>query len=109
MTRFIEAYYPRPANVPEGWTVWNAARPIYGQMEWQREFRHGSFYAATDPANADTPRFEQRNRELDALPVEYVTPEQVTTWARWFCLHNDIDFADVECEDMLTSYALHHQ
>lgn len=75
-------------RVPEGWTVYNAPRPLYGQVRWQGEFVHGVFYAAVapegDPADefGDSPLFHRRNRELDGWVVRWITRAEVMAYAR---------------------------
>jgi len=63
----------RPQDVPAGWTIWNAPRPIYGHQEWQGEFVHGIFYVAVDPDGDFADKFIERNISLDAWQIEYIT------------------------------------
>lgn len=41
----------RPEGVPEGWAIFNAARPLSGTKTWQGEFVSGIYYAAINPAD----------------------------------------------------------
>jgi len=34
-------------EVPEGWLIANAPRPLAGRITWTGPFRHGTFYAAS--------------------------------------------------------------
>ena len=34
-------------EVPDGWLIVNAPRPLAGQQTWTGQFRHGTFYAAS--------------------------------------------------------------
>lgn len=62
-----------PDNLPNGWLVFNAPRPIYGTWLWEGDFRHGIFYAALDPESNEAAALIKRNHELDASIVEYWT------------------------------------
>ncbi len=75
----------RPSNAPEGWTVWNAPRPLYGEIVWHGDFVKGCFYAATNPDAAeymDVRGQEIRNRDLDACQIEWVTRDKAAQIAR---------------------------
>jgi len=39
----------RPENIPEDWSIYNAPRPIPGEIVWDGDFLHGVFYAAVPP------------------------------------------------------------
>lgn len=80
--RLIE---PRPANVPEGWPIFNAPRPLVGDISWQSEFRHGVFFVAIDPGGENAKYCVKRNSELDAWLCEYVTEESVMEWLKVYC------------------------
>jgi len=41
------AAWDGPADLPEGWLIANAPRPLGGQRTWEGQFRHGIFYAAS--------------------------------------------------------------
>lgn len=69
----------RPANVPIGWLIYNAARPLDGDMVWQGDFCHGVFYSALDP-NQEAGDFIRRhnfNASSDAYLMRYMTEEEV--------------------------------
>ncbi len=75
----------RPSEAPEGWTVWNAPRPLYGEIVWHGDFVKGCFYAATNPDAAeymDVRGQEIRNRDLDACQIEWVTRDKAAQMAR---------------------------
>lgn len=38
---------PPGIEVPAGWPVANAPRPLIGQITWQGDYRHGRHYAAS--------------------------------------------------------------
>jgi hypothetical protein len=65
-----------PSQVPAEWTIWNAPRPIYGDITWKGDFLSGVFYAAINPDGDDCKRFTQLNIELDACKIFYVDEEE---------------------------------
>jgi hypothetical protein len=101
----------RPANVPPGWAIWNAPRPIYGDLTWQGDFRHGIFYAAIDPAGERAAWQSQENHQLDAWVVEYRSVEDALAWAKDY-YRADIEaglfaLADFEQTDITDQYVRH--
>ena len=72
----------RPADLPDGWLMFNGPRPMYGMRAWQGEWCRGSWYAAVDPSEAEAVAESQKlNAELDGrelvfLPREFVLSEQ---------------------------------
>ena len=54
------------------WAVYNAPRPIPGEIAFQSDFAHGIFFAA-GPAE----RYAQAWADLDAWPVELITNLQI--------------------------------
>jgi hypothetical protein len=83
----------RPADIPEGWLIFNAPRPLWGQRQWTGEFRHGIFYAAVDPAEPDTKQLSwmlQQNADLDGWLLEYVTMDQVRAYLDAECAKRNL-------------------
>lgn len=93
----------RSVEIPEGWLIFNAPRPLYatpfdvvireefesggfhydesrGEVypEWRGNFFHGVFYVAVSPDDED--RIE-RNRSLDGWVLEFHSYEDATLWA----------------------------
>jgi hypothetical protein len=68
-----------PTQAPVGWRIYNAARPLYGDVTWQGDFITGVHFAAIDPKGPDALAQVQRDQELDARHLVYLTPE---TWSR---------------------------
>lgn len=66
-----------PDDIPEGWIVFNAPRPLYGHWTWTGEFRSGIFYVAVDPAGEQATAFIKRNHENDARIVRWATLDKV--------------------------------
>ncbi len=54
------------------WAVYNAPRPIPGEIAFQGEFRHGIFYAA-----GPLDRYARAWDELDAWPVELISNMEI--------------------------------
>ncbi|WP_454727956.1 MULTISPECIES: strawberry notch-like NTP hydrolase domain-containing protein [Cupriavidus] len=54
------------ADLPAGWLVMNAPRPLVGDRLANGDFRHGRFYAAIDPAGAMATLYFERNARDDA-------------------------------------------
>ena len=71
-------------ELPDGWCVVNAPRPLLGERTWTGEFRHGIFYAA-GPNRLPPGGFERSRAEGivaqwaadDAWPVEFITDAEV--------------------------------
>ena len=76
-SKFVVQTEQRPDNVPGGWIVFNAPRPIAGDIEWKGEFRHGVFFAAIDPAGERAKWMVDNNKGLDAWPVVYKSKESI--------------------------------
>lgn len=57
--------------LPETATIYNAPRPLYGDVTWVGKFRRGTFYAAVfSGLGADA--LHKRNKELDAATITLV-------------------------------------
>ena len=76
---------PEGVEIPAGWPIHNAPRPLYGNLTWvqpQAPFRSfGWFFAATDPAAPDerdaryNAEYVEENRRLDARELVFVSDE----------------------------------
>lgn len=62
-TRMVDAL---SVEVPAGWLVMNAPRPLLGSQTMNGEFVTGRFYAAIDPADSMAKAFMAENIKLDA-------------------------------------------
>ena len=58
-------------DVPEGWLILNAPRPLVGTMTWSGDFLHGVFYSAIDPGDEFAAQSLEACRYLDAWEVIY--------------------------------------
>jgi hypothetical protein len=67
----------RPArlSIPARWKVYNAPRPLLGDVTWQGEFCKGIFYAAVDPDGENAGRWIEVNRRMDADEVVTLSRE----------------------------------
>ena len=54
------------------WAVWNAPRPLHGEVCWPGQFRAGIFYAATRRTSPDFARHAELNRRDAAVRVEVI-------------------------------------
>jgi hypothetical protein len=73
-------------DLPEGWLIVNAPRPLLGKKTWTGQFRHGVFYAAgPDPAQLAEGSFERGIAEGrvrswksdDAWPVVFTSNAEI--------------------------------
>lgn len=71
----------RPSDVPAEWVIFNAPRPLYGDMEWRGDFLHGVFYVAVNPDDRYAEERIKRNLELDAWVVHYHDRSEARAWA----------------------------
>jgi len=107
---FIEGYNdPRPADIPENWEIYNAARPLCGHKHWQGKFRHGVFFVAIDPTDKFADGFRKRTIDLDGHLCKWVARDEVETWGRRYCKKYGIDYDKFEFRDIVTSFAQHWQ
>lgn len=72
----------RPADVPTGWVVYNAPRPIYGQMEWSGPCFSGVFYTAICPQGALFEQYDTKNSSLDAVVLCYMSEAEAINLTR---------------------------
>ena len=79
--KLVKVIGTRPDHIPEGWPIYNAPRPLYGEPTWTGDFIHGIFYAAVDPADDYGARFIQCNTNLDAWQLEWVSEEEAVVEA----------------------------
>jgi hypothetical protein len=71
-------------DLPEGWLIVNAPRPLMGEETWTGPFRHGIFYAAgPDPSAVTGPDREQAEHRVaswksdDAWPVVFTSNTEI--------------------------------
>jgi hypothetical protein len=68
------AAWDGPADIPEGWKIANAPRPLAGERTWDGQFRHGIFYAAAPQVVGGTFGWAAD----DAWPVEFIDNAEIT-------------------------------
>ncbi len=98
----------RPADVPEGWPVFNAPRPLDGAKSWQGDFRHGIYYAAVDPSLPEASRAIENNKSLDGWLVLYLSEDEVKQKALAWAKREYPDYwQDADEQDIMKSYLQH--
>ena len=86
-------------DVPEHWEIWNAARPLYGHVNWRGTFLSGVFYVAIDPEGDYADEYRERTQRLDGYLITYLDYERdVVPWARRYCQEHGVDYAEFEGE-----------
>ena len=60
-------------EVPEGWQIANAPRPLMGEITWTGKFRRGIFYAASPTEVTGTFGWKAD----DAGLIEFITDEEI--------------------------------
>ena len=73
-----------PTDLPDGWLIANAPRPLNGERTWQAAFRHGVLYAA-QPAKPEGDEWDRkrhaailRNWEsMDGWLIEFITDAEI--------------------------------
>lgn len=78
----IQQILGKKPDAPYRWIVFNAPRPIKGDLYWEGEFVTGRFYVAVNPAGYMAKWCVQQNANLDAVICEYIEPQSIDTWAR---------------------------
>lgn len=98
----------RPEQAPADWLVFNAPRPIYGHAEWIGDFITGVFFTAVDPDAEEADHFIERNRQLDAKQIAYITKAEwdrrVDAYGQKMVEEHNIDLADFDRRDVEFSY-----
>lgn len=111
---FVKGYHKIPSKILEylenGFTVYNAPRPLYGVDVWQDDFRHGVFYAAVLPENhvfdefGDAAFQHKRNKELDGYECQIVTRKQVMKYGEKLAEKYNVDLDEFDYEDIVVSF-----
>lgn len=111
---FVEGFNEIPKEIKEcivdGYTVYNAPRPLLGHKTWQGDFRHGVFYAAVLPENSpadefnDAPTFHKRNKELDGHVCQIVTRQDVMAYGQMMADEYSVDIEEFDYDDIVKSY-----
>ena len=98
-----------PNNVPAGWELWNAPRPLYGHMQMVGPFLHGLLYAAIDPHQPDADMWRERNIQLDGRLVVFISRAKIEAWGRKFCAENEMDYDDFSYDEVVRSWQVNHK
>ena len=73
-------------HIPAESLIYNAARPIYGQVQWTGDFVSGVFYTAVDPKNSLAQEWDELNRQQDATVLVYFTEDEAFEVAKTYYL-----------------------
>ena len=79
--RQVKVIGSRPTHIHASWPIFNAPRPLYGEPIWTGDFIHGIFYATVNPADNCGTEFIQRNADLDAWELIWVSEEEAVVEA----------------------------
>lgn len=77
-----------PFDVPSNWIVFNAPRPLYGDICEKGDWHHGIFYAAVCPFSKVAKRDVSNNRILDATLILRATPKAMIDFGKKFIPKN---------------------
>ena len=66
----------KPENIPNGWVVMRATRPLLGDMKWRDEWAN-RWHVAINPETKDAQRMIDHNFGLDGCIVHYVAEDKV--------------------------------
>lgn len=106
----LRSALPRPSQVPKGWLILNAPRPLFGtKMDWQGEWGHGRHWAAIDPTDEYAPMFLRKSLELDGWLVEFVGQSDFDRHAAEVCAEHGYDLEDFDADDKRRSYFEKHE
>lgn len=98
---------PRPEDVPDGWLIFVATRPISGTKIWGQ----GRFFAAVDPKDQYAADLIYNNAKNDACLIQYVTMDQVREWAHGYASRNgwEPETLNQHSDDTLQRSFRHHR
>lgn len=96
-------------DVPAGWLVLNAPRPLLGTRTWEGEWGHGRHWAAIDPEDIYAPVWLRKSLELDGWVCEFVGQEDFDKHAAEVCVRHGWDVEDFSADDRRRSYFHSHQ
>lgn len=82
------------------WIIFNAPRPLYGDVVGKGEFLYGIFYAAVNPNGDFAEQLCRENLRLDAVVCKYVTMDEIVYWVQQFCKRKGYDFNELDNNDV---------
>ena len=104
---------PNDCEIPAGWQIYNAARPLPGTIVWEGEFHHGIFYAAVDPKDPYAATWRQGCIDLDGHLVVPISKDEVRDWCRAYYKQEypkvQIDIDEFDYEDLVMSWLGYHE
>jgi hypothetical protein len=69
-------------NVPSGWIVFNATRPLAGDIVWEGDNTRGRLYAAIDPHGDSAEWMVKENKSLDGWIYRDISTETMIAMVR---------------------------
>lgn len=73
----------RPEGLPLDWVVFNAPRPLPGDIAWKGDFNHGIHYSALDPRFSETERKIMEDiDDHDGWRVILTTEQEFLAWTK---------------------------
>jgi hypothetical protein len=94
---------PAGVDVKLGWVVWNAPRPLYGEVTWTGRFVRGVLYAA-----GPRDQYERLNAQQDACEIVMVDNDYLATVVRQLVEADGYTMADYEEVDMTVGDVARH-
>lgn len=93
---------------PGDYAIFNAPRPLIGNVTWQGSFLHGVFYAGVYTNEKDAAFFIQRCADLDAVVFDFVTDAEVYEKAQVyydeFMVNHKVNVRDYSIEKLWPAY-----
>ncbi len=107
----VDVVAPRPPEAPEGWLVFNAARPLHCSVNgenmamWRGDWVRGYDYAAVNPKDPFALMWIELNLEDHAVLIKYVTVDEVKECVRRYCAEcPEVSFEDLDWKDIHGTY-----
>ena len=85
----------RPSDVPEEWVIFNAPRPLYGQLVWEdTDAPCGWFHAAVYLNGERGPTWVVSNKRMDARVLFYISYQEFKGMVSEYANHKKKEYAD---------------
>jgi hypothetical protein len=59
-------------EIPKHWEIWNAPRPMAGEVTWVGDFLTGNLYAAVDPDGPRAESWRAFNVRMDGRRLQFI-------------------------------------
>ena len=73
------------SDVPSGWIILNAPRPLLEQDTWEGDWCHGRHYAAIDPTDSMASVYLRKSLDLDGWVVDYIGQAEIDAHVEAMC------------------------